>query len=204
MCLIYDLHKSILWVVCMISVEHGLETLKAGPVLFCLFFTLKMYSNCSYTLWPCLCGEPQWHRCDLLGLGVDTCQSEGEQRGSLVTPTVVMFPLSDFTGRSQWLLFGLSALLLYHFSLSTIFTCLLLHCLTMKTYLATHISFLQLFFYLLFFLSQSNRGWFVGTPGTICVSLSLFFFCETGAIPQHPRFVYEAFHIRVHYSDLLP
>lgn len=69
---------------------------------------------------------------------------------------------------------------------------------SLKAYLAISFSFLPLFL----LPNYGNGGWLVGTPGQIiCIPLS---FCGTGAIPQRPRFVYEAFHIRVHYSDLLP
>lgn len=86
-----------------------------------------MYPNCSYMLWPSLYEKPQRLPPDLLRLRADTCHSEGVRRGGcsngnkpLVTPTVVMFTLSNFTGSSRGPLFGLSLLYFSIFSQSSI------------------------------------------------------------------------------------
>ncbi len=60
---------------CMISVEHGLELLKAGLDLY-----INMYPKCPYMLLPSPHVKPQYLPCGLLRLRVDSCHSEGVRR----------------------------------------------------------------------------------------------------------------------------
>lgn len=86
---------------CMISVEHGLELLKAGLGLY-VENVFKLFLHAVSYAWP----AADWKRTPVTQGECDGGCSSGNKR--LVTPTVVMFTLSDFTGSSRESVFGLS------------------------------------------------------------------------------------------------
>jgi len=84
---------------CMISVEHGLESLKAGHRK-----CIQTVPTCQWSL-PCDQRRPRADACHRESEG--GCSNEDEP---LVTYIFVPFTLSDFTGNSQGPLFGQSPL----------------------------------------------------------------------------------------------
>lgn len=107
---------------CMISVEHGLDSLKAALSLYIWNVSKLFLHAVALSVWKAT-ASAAWSAATESGhLSLRRSAEGGCSNGNkpLVTPTVVMFTLSNFTGSSRGPLFGLSLLYFSIFSQSSI------------------------------------------------------------------------------------
>lgn len=153
-----------------------------------LFLHVLACSVCKATLssgWP---AETETRHLSLRGSAERAAPMENEP---LVTPTVVMFTLSDFTGSSRGLLFGLLQTTFYcicssavSHSLRGLFDLIVL--LTVCAHTETHTEYSRSFF--LSFSPYCVRGWVVSKAGHL-IQFSLSFMKQLPVLSEQNLFI---------------